>query len=146
MKYQTINPNSEELIKSFPEHNDAQLQDILATADTEYRTHWSLTPLSERAAIVRKAASILRQKRDEFATPVTLEMGKLFREAQGEVDLSADILDYYADNAERFLAREPLKVEAGEAYMWRARLWASFFASSHGTSLTTNWLGLWVLT
>ena len=42
----------------------------------------------------------MREKRDEFAKPITLEMGKLIGEAQGEVNLSADILDYYADNAE----------------------------------------------
>jgi succinate-semialdehyde dehydrogenase/glutarate-semialdehyde dehydrogenase len=44
-------------------------------------------------------------------------MGKLFREAQGEVELSADILDYYADNAERFLAPEKLEVAEGEAFL-----------------------------
>jgi succinate-semialdehyde dehydrogenase / glutarate-semialdehyde dehydrogenase len=44
-------------------------------------------------------------------------MGKLFREAKGEVDLSADILDYYADNAENFLAPKKLKVDEGEAYI-----------------------------
>ena len=126
MDYQTINPNSEELIKSFPEHTDEQLQDIIAAADAEYATHWSLTTLAERAAIVRKAASIMREKRDDFAAPVTLEMGKLFREAQGEVDLSADILEYYADNAERFLAPERLKVEEGEAYVESAPLGVIF--------------------
>ena len=60
--------------------------------------------MPERKAIVKRAASILREKLDEFAEPITLEMGKLFGEAQGEVELSADILDYYADNAEKFLA------------------------------------------
>ena len=42
-------------------------------------------------------------------------MGKLLQEAGGEVDLSADILDYYADNAEKFLAPKQLKVDEGEA-------------------------------
>ena len=44
-------------------------------------------------------------------------MGKLFREAQAEVELSADILDYYGDNAEKFLAPEKLKVDEGEAFI-----------------------------
>ena len=44
-------------------------------------------------------------------------MGKLFREAQGEIELSADILDYYADNAEKFLAPEKLEVNEGEAFI-----------------------------
>jgi succinate-semialdehyde dehydrogenase/glutarate-semialdehyde dehydrogenase len=52
---------------------------------------------------------------DEFARPVTLEMGKRIDEARGEVALSADILDYYAKNAKRFLAPQRLKPSSGEA-------------------------------
>ncbi len=103
MAYQTINPYSEKLLKTFKEHTDAQLEAILAKAEETYDNDWSLRSLAARKTIVKKAASILREKHDEFAKPITLEMGKLFREAQGEVELSADILDYYADNAERFL-------------------------------------------
>jgi succinate-semialdehyde dehydrogenase/glutarate-semialdehyde dehydrogenase len=97
MAYQTINPFTEELVKSFREHTDAQLEAIIARAEETYENDWSLRSLAERKAIVKKAPSILREKLDEFAEPITLEMGKLFREAQGEVKLSADILDYYAD-------------------------------------------------
>jgi len=53
-------------------------------------------------------------------------MGKLFREAQGEVELSADILDYYADNAEKFLAPRKLKVQEGEAFIENAPLGVLF--------------------
>jgi len=115
MLYQTINPFTEKLVKTFPEHTDAQLQEILARAEAVYENDWRLTTLDERKAVVKKAAAILRKKRDEFATPITLEMGKLFKEAQAEVDLSADILDYYADNAATFLAPRKLHVAEGEA-------------------------------
>jgi succinate-semialdehyde dehydrogenase/glutarate-semialdehyde dehydrogenase len=57
----------------------------------------------------------MRENLNELAKLVTLEMGKLFGEAQGEVELSADILDYNADNAERFLAPEKLKTKEGDA-------------------------------
>jgi succinate-semialdehyde dehydrogenase / glutarate-semialdehyde dehydrogenase len=117
MAYQTINPFTEELVNAFREHTDAQLEAIIAKAEETYANDWSLRSLAERKAIVEKAASILREKLDEFATPITIEMGKLFREAQGEVELSADILDYYADNAEKFLAPEKLKVKEGEAFV-----------------------------
>ena len=76
--------------------------------------------------LLKKAASILREKIDEFAKPITLEMGKLFREAQGEVTLSADILDYYADNADKFLAPEKLPVKEGEAVIENAPLGVLF--------------------
>ena len=126
MAYQTINPNDEDVIKSFPEHTDEQLDKIIAQSELTYKNDWSRKPAAERKAIIKKAASILREKRDEFARPITLEMGKLFREAQGEVDLSADILDYYADNAEKFLAPEKLKVDEGEAYVENAPLGVIF--------------------
>lgn len=122
VEYQTINPYTEKLVKSFDDHTDAQVEAIIAKAELTYETNWSLKPLAERKAIVKKAASILRAKSDEFARPITEEMGKLFAEAQGEVALSADILDYYADNADTFLAPEKLQVEEGEASIESAPL------------------------
>jgi len=126
MAYQTINPYTEELVKTFPEHTDEQLEVILAQAQAAFQNDWSLRSLAERKVIVKKAASILREKCDEFAKPITLEMGKLFREAQGEVELSADILDYYADNAEAFLAPEKLAVDEGEAFVENAPMGVIF--------------------
>ncbi len=117
MEYQTINPFTEELIKTFPEHTDAQLQEIIAKAESVYECDWRLRTLDERKAVVKNAATILREKLDAFAKPITLEMGKLYREAQAEVNLSADILDYYADNAETFLAPRKLNVAEGEAFV-----------------------------
>ncbi len=126
MAYQTINPYTEELVKDFPEHTDEQLDSILGRAQETFQNDWSLRSLAERKAIVKKAASIMREKRDEFAKPITLEMGKLFGEALGEVDLSADILDYYADNAEKFLVPEKLAVDEGEAFVENAPLGVLF--------------------
>ena len=54
------------------------------------------------------AAAILREKAEEYAGYITLEMGKLIGVSQAEVQLSASILDYYARNAERFLASQAL--------------------------------------
>ncbi len=126
MAYQTINPYTEELIQTFPEHTNEQLDSIITRAHEAFQDDWRLRPLADRKAIVKSAASILRTKRDEFAKPITLEMGKLFREAQGEVDLSADILDYYADHAEKFLATEKLEVQEGEAFVENAPLGVIF--------------------
>ena len=116
MAYQTINPFTEELVKTFKEHTDTQLAEIIAKAADAYQKHWRLKSFAERKAVVKRAASILRTKHDEFAKLITLEMGKLYGEAQAEVTLSADILDYYADIAESFLAPRKLQVtEGGEA-------------------------------
>ena len=114
MSYQSINPYNSELVKSFDEHTDQQVETAIATAATRFLT-WRKLTFAERAGIVSKAANIMRERAEEFARPMTLEMGKLFAESVGEVMLSADILDYYATHAERFLAPEKLNPGLGEA-------------------------------
>jgi succinate-semialdehyde dehydrogenase/glutarate-semialdehyde dehydrogenase len=126
MPYQTINPFTEKLVKTFTEQTDEQLQSIIAQAEDTYSNDWSKRSLADRKKILKNAVKILREKREEFAQYITLEMGKLLTESRGEVDLSADILEYYADNAEAFLAPEKLKVSGGEAVVENAPLGVLF--------------------
>ena len=114
MAYQSVNPYDGKILKTFEELTDKQLETALDTAATCFET-WRHTTFAERAAVLAKASAIMRARIDEFARPVTLEMGKLIDQARGEVVLSADIIDYYASNAERFLAPEHLKPSSGEA-------------------------------
>ena len=114
MAYQSTNPYDGKISKKFEEMTDAQLETALATAQACFQT-WKLKTFAERAVIVAKAASIMRARVDEFAVPVTMEMGKLIEQARGEVALSADIIDYYATNAAKFLAPQFLKPSSGEA-------------------------------
>ncbi len=114
MPYESINPYDGRVLETFEEFPDEQLEKAIQTAATCFET-WRHTTFTERAAVATRAASLLRTRIDEFASPVTLEMGKLIAEARGEVELSADIIDYYAKNAERFLAPEHLKLSSGQA-------------------------------
>lgn len=114
MSYQSINPFDGKTVKTFEELTDEQLDTAIETAADSFEK-WRDTSFAGRGAIATKAASILRERIDEFAHFVTLEMGKLIVQARGEVELSADIIDYYAKNAERFLAPQPLKPLSGEA-------------------------------
>ncbi len=114
MAYQSINPSDGKVLKTFEEFTDPQLETALTTAATCFET-WRHTTFAERAVVAKKAAALMRARLDEFARPVTLEMGKLIAEARGEVLLSADIIDYYAQNAEAFLAPQRLKPSSGEA-------------------------------
>ena len=125
MAYQSINPYTEELINTFRENTDAQLELIIGKAEA-YENDWNLRSLAERKAVVKKAASILREKLDEFAKPITLGMSRLFQKAQREVELSADILDYYADHAKTFPAPRKLQVDEGEAFIENAALGVLF--------------------
>ena len=114
MTYQSVNPYDGQLLKTFDELTDKQLETALATADTCFKS-WRHTTFAQRAAVAAKAAASMRSRVDEYARPVTLEMGKRIEEARSEVALSADIIDYYAKNSERFLAPQDLKPTSGEA-------------------------------
>jgi succinate-semialdehyde dehydrogenase/glutarate-semialdehyde dehydrogenase len=112
--YQSVNPFDNKLIESYAGLDDKQLEAAIATAASAYET-WSKTSFKDREKIVSKAAKIMHEKAHEFAMPVTLEMGKLIGESEGEVKLSADIIAYYAKNAKEFLEPHHLKPGTGEA-------------------------------
>jgi succinate-semialdehyde dehydrogenase/glutarate-semialdehyde dehydrogenase len=76
--------------------------------------NWKETSYQQRADLLHKVAKLMRIKKSELAKTITLEMENS-SQAEGEIDLSADILDYYADNAEGFLADKVLDPEYGEA-------------------------------
>jgi succinate-semialdehyde dehydrogenase/glutarate-semialdehyde dehydrogenase len=112
--YQSINPFDGSILKRFDTLTDPQLELALKTAARCFED-WRHTTFAARAVVAHKAAAILRARVDEFARLMTLEMGKLIAEARGEVLICADILDYYAKYAERFLAPKNLKPGSGKA-------------------------------
>jgi len=116
MTYQSVNPNTGKMLKSFEHLNNAQLEKALGAAEHCFQS-WKKTSYAERAAIVDKAAALLRSHVDDFARLATLDMGKRIDEARGEVKFSADILSYYARHAEAFLAPVKLHPKVGEAHM-----------------------------
>ncbi len=116
MSYQSINPFDGKILKTFETLSDSQLETKLAAAAACFKT-WKYKTYKERAVIVAKAAELMKAHVDEFAKLATLEMGKRIDEARGEVNFSSNILDYYAKNAEKFLAPEKLHPTHGEAHM-----------------------------
>jgi succinate-semialdehyde dehydrogenase/glutarate-semialdehyde dehydrogenase len=116
MTYQSLNPATGKLLKTFEELTDKQLEAKLIAATSCFET-WRHKSYAERAVIVSKAAELLHDRVAEFAHTMTLEMGKRINEAKGEVEFSSQILSYYAKNAERFLADVPLHPSHGEGHM-----------------------------
>src|SRR5271155_5215687 len=76
MPYQTVNPFNGEVLRTFDEHTDQQMEQMLATADKTFREIWSKKPVRDRAKIVGKAASLILEQKEKFARLATLEMGK----------------------------------------------------------------------
>ena len=115
MAYQSTNPYNGKIVKSFDEIDDVQLETKLKAAQHCFEHVWRQKPFAERKAVLSKAAAIMRERTQEFAELITIEMGKLIAQSVGEVKLTAAILDYYAEHAEAFLAPEKLTTAKGEA-------------------------------
>ena len=113
MAYQTVNRYDNHVVATFDDLTDQQVTQLVAQAQNTFES-WSQKSFDERAAVCRRAAAILRERADEFARLLTLEMGKLYAESLGEVQLSAEIFDYYAENAEAFLAPERLNTASSD--------------------------------
>ncbi len=114
MSIQTTNPNTNKTIKSFEEMTEKTVEAKVAKAHEAF-ADWKETTYQQRADLLHKVATLMRVKKSELAKTITLEMGKLLAQAEGEIDLSADILDYYTDHAETFLADKVLDPEFGTA-------------------------------
>ena len=119
MTYQSINPYDTNVLDTFEVMSNEEVEAALKTAAKCFDS-WKQKSYRERAIVVAKAAEIMRLHVEDFARPITLEMGKRIAESRGEVMLSADILDYYARNAEAFLAPRALSPESGQAYIENA--------------------------
>ncbi|GBQ10524.1 succinate-semialdehyde dehydrogenase [Komagataeibacter rhaeticus] len=113
--YRTINPATGKTEKVFDLHDDRTMLAKLSTAHQLWESDWRHRTIAQRRAIMLRAADILRRDREKHARLISIEMGKILPEALGEIDLSADILSYYAQKAETFLAPRELPVSRGHA-------------------------------
>ncbi|MGT2887214.1 NAD-dependent succinate-semialdehyde dehydrogenase [Streptococcus didelphis] len=116
MAYKTIYPYTNEVLHEYDNMTNQELEDILESAHLLYKKWRKEDSLEDRKTQLHQVATILRRDRDKYAEIMTKDMGKLFSEAQGEVDLCADIADYYADKADDFLAPVPVETDSGDAY------------------------------
>ncbi len=109
MTYATTNPYTGQVLKTFPEATDTEIIQAIEDANAAFLS-WRKTSFTQRAEIMQKAADLLRKDINTYANLLTLEMGKVTSEAKAEVELSAAIFEYYANNAEKLLASESLPV------------------------------------
>lgn len=112
----TVNPFSNEVEKVFDIMSSEQVDHIIDNADEAFKT-WRYVGFEDRGKIIHKVADIMRSRKEELGKLATIEMGKLLRESIYEVELSANIFDYYAENAGKFLVDQPLETDKGEAFL-----------------------------
>jgi succinate-semialdehyde dehydrogenase/glutarate-semialdehyde dehydrogenase len=117
MPITTINPTTgEEMPTEWETLSADEVDAKLAKADEAFRAHRQ-TPFAERAEKMRAAADILTREKERLGRMMTMEMGKTLASAIAEAEKCAWACRYYADNAERFLADEPVETPAKRSYV-----------------------------
>ncbi len=99
-----INPATGATLAELPLASKADLDEALAAAQQAFRV-WRATDVESRSVILRKAAALMRERSEEIAALLTAEQGKPQVESRGEVASSAQLFDYYAEEAKRAYGR-----------------------------------------
>lgn len=99
-----LNPATEEALGTLPHAGKAELDRALAAASRSFES-WKRTSPYERGQILRRAAGLMRERLDHIATVLTLEEGKTFAEAKGEITAAAEFFDWFAEEGRRSYGR-----------------------------------------
>ena len=116
MAIESINPANGETLKTLHPWDEDRIEACLARA-ARAAPRWAATPLAERCGHVARVGQLLRERRDDLARLITMEMGKLIAEARAEVEKCALACDYYVENGAAFLADEEIASDAGRSYV-----------------------------
>jgi succinate-semialdehyde dehydrogenase/glutarate-semialdehyde dehydrogenase len=99
-----VNPVDASPIAEVPYATKADLDEALAASERAW-PEWRATDVEKRGAILHKAAALLRERVDQIGATLTQEQGKILAEAKAEVLGSAQLFDWYAEEAKRDYGR-----------------------------------------
>src|SRR5262249_52158960 len=116
MALETVNPATDELVRSYPEASPVEVAGILEAAHAAFEA-WRSTPYPAGSAPMRKGAARLRQGQEELGGLMAVEMGKPVAQGRAEAEKCAWVCDYYAEHAEGFLAREIVGTDASRSFV-----------------------------
>jgi succinate-semialdehyde dehydrogenase / glutarate-semialdehyde dehydrogenase len=116
MTIESINPATSEVLQRYDEMDRTQVGAAIDSAHAAF-LEWRETAFAERAAHMRKAAQLLRDRAREYGRLMALEMGKPIRDGIAEAQKCATGCDYYAENAERFLADEIVETSPRKSFV-----------------------------
>lgn len=112
--YQVVDPATNTVLATYPPASDAEVAAAVESSATAFRA-WRARPVADRAAVLTEVAAAVRAEIDELGALATREMGKTAAEARGELEIVADIFDYYADHGPALIADRALPVATGGA-------------------------------
>jgi len=112
----SINPATEEEIKSYDEMNFGEIEKIVSSADKTFN-EWRRISFSERSLKMKKAGEVLRKNSERFSRLMTEEMGKPILQSRSEIKKCAWVCDYFAENGEGFLKDIIAKSDASKSFV-----------------------------
>ncbi len=112
----SINPATEEVIKSYKIMESSEVNSVINSVSDAFKK-WSKTDFSLRSKLMQKAADVLRDQKEEYSKLMTEEMGKPINQSRAEVEKSAWVCEYYAENAKHFLSDEMIRTDASKSFV-----------------------------
>ncbi|SHE60353.1 succinate-semialdehyde dehydrogenase / glutarate-semialdehyde dehydrogenase [Microbulbifer donghaiensis] len=116
MTLRSVNPYNNELLATYEEMSPEEIDAAIGKADEAFKV-WKDKSFSERASVLRRAAELFRERKEELAQLMAMEMGKKLADGRGEIELCAEIYDFYADEGEKLLAPQKISTRDGEGTM-----------------------------
>ncbi|MER7447518.1 NAD-dependent succinate-semialdehyde dehydrogenase [Microbacterium sp. NPDC097977] len=111
--YAVIDPATGQTVANYPTIDDGTLEEYVVSGQSTQKGWSRKTRPADRATLLRRVANLHRERREELARLITREMGKPVDQALGEVDFSASIYDFYAENGPALLADEQIDLPTG---------------------------------
>ena len=116
MVFDSINPATGEKVGSYNEMSATEVQTILERCADAQR-EWGNTDFAERARLMKSVVKVLLKNKEDYARLMTEEMGKVYTQGIAEVEKCAWGCEFYADNAEQYLASEDVATEAHHSFV-----------------------------
>ena len=116
MSLRSVDPATGKTMREYEEASPATVTRMLEASEAAF-TRWRATTFDQRAEIVSRAGTLLRDRADELALLMAAEMGKPLPQGRSEVEKCATCCDHYARSAPAYLADEDVATEARHSYV-----------------------------
>src|SRR3954463_317763 len=101
----SINPFTEEVFAEYSDHNQGQVEQLLAQAEGAF-AEWRGFSFDQRGDLLRRVGELLLEQKADLSMLMVREMGKTIGGAEAEIEKCASACDYFANHAARLLAVE----------------------------------------
>lgn len=137
--FTVINPSNGQVLGDYANATRADVEEAIAAAAEAFRT-WRKTPALARSALLRRVASLMRERGDEIAQQITRELGKPYGEAQKEVVTAAEMFEWASEEARRIYGRTiPARAEGiTQTVVWEPIGPVAAFAGWNAPAITPS--------